>query len=700
MQSGRLERMNLAVRLLWINEFQDKFHEDQKSSLYLPNKACKISKKIIKLASSITKAMVTKQCLGKNIPLRLSRIRIIKNLAVITCTFVLLFTAYDGLSMLQSTMNGKHGIGSASQAVVYLSFAISSLLLPKYTIKKLGCKMTLFVGTVLYLPYIAANAYPTWFTMMSSAVLIGAGAGILWASQSTYFNEAAGIYCDLAEDGKKDKERDTSKPGARNLKLFVIQNSINEKSPSESGLTSEGIITTQECRGMDSRDLRTESKCSGTELNVNILPILQGKESVIGEQNSKNLSFTPPKTVRTSPIKSDNSISINIKNASCLDENLKRCLTETEKCCGPETNRNNQLLEKQHSQTTAVYASSTVKESVNYFNNIENRTSSISQSLKEITIPLAYSEFCTIESVTARFFGCFGAMYYTAQVWSNLMSYYILRVGIKDNVTLATNQYCGAHYCNVELDGAVDDIDEISPSTRYLLIGITVTLSVASSLLVLIFLDPLDTRDDEEKVTFTLKHAMATFNQLKKKEQLFIVPLSMFSGMAQGFYTADFTKSYVQCAWSISHVGLVAVFFGLAGGISSTISGYSVKYAGRKPVVFVGLALHLGMDIFLLMWHPNAESPYLFYLTAALYGATVGIIWSQLQAFYGLLFKKNEEAAFATYYFCSSMGWTLSFAYSDYLCTSIKIYILMAFSCCGVLGYLLADRSFSQRNKS
>ncbi|GFY76733.1 UNC93-like protein, partial [Trichonephila inaurata madagascariensis] len=85
---------------------------------------------------------------------QLSKLKIIKNLCLISFSFFLLFTAYDGLTMLQSTMNKKGGIGVVSQAVGYISFCTSSLLLPKYVIKKLGCKASLVTSLLMYIPFL------------------------------------------------------------------------------------------------------------------------------------------------------------------------------------------------------------------------------------------------------------------------------------------------------------------------------------------------------------------------------------------------------------------------------------------------------------------------------------------------------------------------------------------------------------------
>ena len=56
---------------------------------------------------------------------------ILKNLLVITIVFLLLFLAYNGLASLQSTLHREHGLGTLTQSITYISYFISSLLLPR-----------------------------------------------------------------------------------------------------------------------------------------------------------------------------------------------------------------------------------------------------------------------------------------------------------------------------------------------------------------------------------------------------------------------------------------------------------------------------------------------------------------------------------------------------------------------------------------
>lgn len=53
----------------------------------------------------------------------------------------------------------------------------------------------------------------------------------------------------------------------------------------------------------------------------------------------------------------------------------------------------------------------------------------------------------------------------------------------------------------------------------------------------------------------------------------------------------------------------------------------------------------------------------------------------------GLLFPGKEEAAFSNFRLWESTGSVITYVYSPYLCTEIKLYILIGILCFGMIGY-------------
>ncbi|XP_054718105.1 protein unc-93 homolog A-like [Uloborus diversus] len=546
--------------------------------------------------------------------------RILKNAFVLSSGFILLFTANDALTMLQSTINREQGIGVDTQAIIFACFCVSALLLPKYVIKKIGCKATLVFSMASYVPILAANFYPRWALMVPCAILSGIGASLLWGSQCTFLNEIAAIYAehlvpvvDLKQNDRKAK-----------INAFPTEN-VNSNRPKKS--VSRSIS--------DNQAAETESKPDGKKFNSG------GIEKNCLQSNWNTFSKTKQKT----------------------EENGTNGDTAKH-------------TEKQFAKTYKVHQLDP-------------------SSLTEIQDTKSISENSNlpklIESTTARFFGCHGMAYLSTHIWSNLMSYYVLQKDHNQHSSAGNfSCTCGADFCNEESLCFIQNLGDPSNEVRYILTGACVALSVCSVILVAAFMDPL--RTDKKHVSFSLDLLMATFNLARKKKKvLLLIPMSFYIGMMHGFYIGDYTKSYIGCAWGTHHIGLVSVCYGAMCAISSLLSGWLVKRLGRLPILIFAAIVNLADVLLLLLWHPHPNEPALFFIASGLFGFSTGIFWSQIRAFYGILFKADEEAAFATYHLWQSLGTCVSFSYSNYLCTSVKVYLLLVVSTVAIFGYLAVE---------
>ena len=58
-----------------------------------------------------------------------------------------------------------------------------------------------------------------------------------------------------------------------------------------------------------------------------------------------------------------------------------------------------------------------------------------------------------------------------------------------------------------------------------------------------------------------------------------------------------------------------------------------------------------------------------------------------ISAFYGVIFPTNQEAAFSNYRLWESLGFMISFAYANFLCVYVKLYILIVMLSIGITGY-------------
>ncbi|KAL4240645.1 Protein unc-93 A [Mactra antiquata] len=127
---------------------------------------------------------------------------IIKNLLVMSFAFMFLFTAFQSLQNLQSSLNKEEGLGTVSLSVIYVFGMLAGLVLPPLAISRLGCKWTVAASMICYIVFMCANLYATWWTMIPASVIIGTGAATLWAAKCTYLTQMADWYSQLTNAPK------------------------------------------------------------------------------------------------------------------------------------------------------------------------------------------------------------------------------------------------------------------------------------------------------------------------------------------------------------------------------------------------------------------------------------------------------------------------------------------------------------------
>ncbi|GFX26286.1 UNC93-like protein [Trichonephila clavipes] len=563
-----------------------------------------------------------------------SGLTILKNLAVLCISTLLLFTAYDALTMLQSTMNRKGGIGVISQATLYACFCISAILLPKLIINKLGSKRTAVLGMFCYVPYIAYNYYPHWSLMIPSSFIAGIAGPWLWASYGVYLNGISVLYSNHLES--KTGETTAKSKLIEKGKTIAVYDKIPKPEYQVSNVTKDSEDKYYEIEGTS-----TPPSCEYAE--------------VIACNESSGATLDTYKKSKKSHQK--------IKKDTANEESNLRA-------------ENSQITKEK-----------------NYQKSNENIFSRYTEE-NESNILIPSKAIILLASTTATFFGFHGMAHLTSHIWSSLLSYYILKTDIIREEFSNSSCYCGAHFCNVASDCFEYNAGGPSLNTRYFLTTTCVCISLVSILIAAVFLDPLE---HEKEFYFSFNNMKATYEILKRKEMLFLVPLSIHSGLTQAFYVGDFNKSYVACAWGTYHVGLVALCYGIVCGISSVLSGWIVRHVGRRPVFTTAAIVNAISLAYLLVWTPHSNSPKMFFFAAGLWGVHVGIIWSQLRALYGVFFKSDEEAAFSAFHMWAALGMCVSFGYSNFFCTFIKIYVMSAVSVLGFTGYFIAEATHCQK---
>ncbi|KAK9411735.1 protein unc-93A-like [Crotalus adamanteus] len=279
--------------------------------------------------------------------------------------------------------------------------------------------------------------------------------------------------------------------------------------------------------------------------------------------------------------------------------------------------------------------------------------------------------------IVTQYFGIFFMIYRSSGIWGNLIASLVFdQIPNKVNLTEADMMCCGTGSCMINTTDRTVTSKGPSNTLIYTLMGIYTASEILAVLLVTVFLDQLSTNQAESKektVSSFGSTFLETFQHLKDKRQCLLIPLTMYSGLEQGFLAGDYNKSYVTCALGINFVGYVMICFSATNSLASLLFGKIYQFTGRKVLFTLGAILYLGCIIALLLWKPHPNQLALFFIIPAIWGVADAILQTLTNALYGILFEKHKEAAFANYRLWESLGFVIAFGYSTFLSVSIKL---------------------------
>ena len=104
-------------------------------------------------------------------------------------------------------------------------------------------------------------------------------------------------------------------------------------------------------------------------------------------------------------------------------------------------------------------------------------------------------------------------------------------------------------------------------------------------------------KDDKSNLTLL----MATFKHMTKPYQLLIIPLTIWSGLEQGFFLSDFTAGFISCLFGVDQIGWTLITYGVCDALFSLGFGVIMKYTGRPLIYVLGASINLSV-IFTLMF--------------------------------------------------------------------------------------------------
>ena len=158
------------------------------------------------------------------------------------------------------------------------------------------------------------------------------------------------------------------------------------------------------------------------------------------------------------------------------------------------------------------------------------------------------------EATVVRFFGIFFFVFQCNRVLGNLITMVVF-ARTDSNLSDEDMMVCGREYWTGDPEPetlpeeGVDVFNEnfdVDIHKIYIIMGIFLGCSVAAAVLIALFVDPLtkfgitDEKKNKEKLS-GMGLLVATFKQMTRKEQLLIIPITIWSGIEQGFFDAEFT---------------------------------------------------------------------------------------------------------------------------------------------------------------
>ncbi|XP_072033734.1 protein unc-93 homolog A-like [Amphiura filiformis] len=321
------------------------------------------------------------------------------------------------------------------------------------------------------------------------------------------------------------------------------------------------------------------------------------------------------------------------------------------------------------------------------------------QSTYLTTVGIKYSLMTkeTRDVVVSRFFGIFFLFFQASQVLGNLISSLVFSHKQDADETTQSSFECGsimAMTCQSG-DSGYGNTTSICEETKppkdltNIVIALYTGCGACSALLIVFCLDPIK-QSTKNKNRDTMELVGATLGLMMDRRVMLLIPLTIFNGLEQAYVQGDFTKSFVTCKIGIQWVGYVMIFFGVVDAATSFIAGRVEKYTGRIPQFTLAAVANVVLMIVMVVWEPTDDKP-VYFIIAGLWGFSDAIWQTQMNAYYGVLFPYNQEPAFSNYRLWQSAGFTMSFAYSNFLCIWTKCLVLTLFLFTGMAGYYVTE---------
>ena len=113
-----------------------------------------------------------------------------KNLIILCVSFILVFSSYQAIQNVQSSINQEGYLGILTMTIAHISMIFSCLIAP-IIINICTAKWGLCIGINCFIIWFGANFRPTYLTLVPTSLFVGLGKAILWSAENSYLYKLA-----------------------------------------------------------------------------------------------------------------------------------------------------------------------------------------------------------------------------------------------------------------------------------------------------------------------------------------------------------------------------------------------------------------------------------------------------------------------------------------------------------------------------
>lgn len=128
---------------------------------------------------------------------REEKCRIFRNVLILSVVFLLNFTSFRSMQILQSTgVFMDDNVWTIGLLSTFGSLLLACLFLSSLMFNHLGYKWCIVISIIPYGLYMIASMYPTKVTIIPTSVFVGLGTALLWPAKCSYLTEASIQFAD------------------------------------------------------------------------------------------------------------------------------------------------------------------------------------------------------------------------------------------------------------------------------------------------------------------------------------------------------------------------------------------------------------------------------------------------------------------------------------------------------------------------